>query len=88
MEVTVVGLAQEVGPVVWAEVDPQEATCSKELETGNVLTRMYHWEKNVYQGGICHLRFFVLFFPLGVVVTRTLPGEWSVTSAKPPNQKV
>lgn len=57
-----VGLAQEVGPVVWAEVDPQEATCSKELETGNVLTRMYHWEKNVYQGGICHLRFFVLFF--------------------------
>lgn len=32
--------------------------------------------------------FCAFFFPLGVVVTRTLPGEWSVTSAKPPNQKV
>lgn len=51
----------EVVHVVWAEVDPQEATCSRELVTGSVLTR--------------------------VVATRTLPGGWSATNAKPPNQK-
>lgn len=33
-------LAHEVAPVVWAEVDLQEATCSRELETGSVLTRV------------------------------------------------
>lgn len=61
VEETVVGLAHEVVHVVWAEVDPQEATCSRELGTGSVLTR--------------------------AVATRTLPGGWSATSAKPPNQK-
>lgn len=61
MEETVAVLAHEVVHVEWAEVDPQEATCSRELGTGSVLTR--------------------------VVVTRTLPGGWSATNAKPPNQK-
>lgn len=55
------GLSHVVVLVVWAEVDPQEATCSRELETGSVLTR--------------------------AVETRTLPGGWSVTSAKLRNQK-
>lgn len=36
------GLAQEVVHAVWAEVDPQEATCSRELATGSVLTRMFY----------------------------------------------
>lgn len=54
-------LVHEVVLVEWAEVDPQEATCSREPETGSVLIR--------------------------VVVTRTLPGGWSATSAKLPNQK-
>lgn len=56
-----VGLAHEVVHVVWAEVDPLEETCSRELETGSVLTR--------------------------AVETRTLPGGWNATNAKPPNQK-
>lgn len=56
-----VGLVHEAAHVEWAEVDLQEATCSRELGTGSVLTR--------------------------VAVTRTLPGGWSVTSAKLPNQK-
>lgn len=43
MEETVVALAHEVVHVVWAEVDPQEATCSRELETGSVQTRMYQF---------------------------------------------
>jgi len=55
------GSEYEVVHVEWAEVDQQEATCSKELGTGSVLTR--------------------------AVVTRTLPGEWNVTSAKLPNLK-
>lgn len=46
----------------WAEVDPQEETCSKELETGSVQTRDAE--------------------------TRTLPGEWSVTSVRLPSPKV
>lgn len=54
-------LAHEVVLEEWAEVDPQEATCSREPGTGSVLTR--------------------------VVVTRTLPGGWSATSAKPQNQR-
>lgn len=36
-----VGSALEEAPVEWAEVDPQEATCNRELETGSVQIRMY-----------------------------------------------
>lgn len=54
-------LAYEVVHVVWAEVDPQEETCSRELGTGSVL--------------------------ILDVETRTSPGGWSVTSARPLNQK-
>lgn len=35
-----VGLSHEVVHVVWAEVDQQEATCSREPVTGNVLIRV------------------------------------------------
>lgn len=43
MEVSVAGSALEAAHVVWAEVDLQEATCSRELGTGSVLTRMYYF---------------------------------------------
>lgn len=38
-----VGLCHGVVHVVWAEVDRQEATCSREPETGSVLIRMYFY---------------------------------------------
>lgn len=37
------GSAHEVVHVVWAEVDPQEETCSREPGIGSVLTRMYNF---------------------------------------------
>lgn len=55
------GLDHEEVHVEWDEVDPQEATCNREPETGSVPTR--------------------------AVITRTLPGAWSVTSAKLLNLK-
>lgn len=51
-------LVHEVVRVVWAEEDLQEATCNKELGTGSVLTRMYHFVVH------CLGRFFFLFYSI------------------------
>lgn len=86
MEETAAGSSHVVVLVVWAEVDPQEAICSRELGTGSVLTRMYYFIVQclfLYQ----RLVYNLLNVSTGVAATRTLPGGWSVTSAKPPNQK-
>lgn len=50
----------EVVHVVWAEVDLQEATCSKELGTGSVLTRMYYFV--FLDAFLCVFLFFNYFF--------------------------
>lgn len=95
MVVNVVGLSHVVVHEVWAEVDLQVATCSKEPGTGSVLIRMFFF---VFFFFVCHEVFCVIlkaavclnsivFAHTGVVVTRILPGGWSATSAKHPNQK-
>lgn len=47
-------LSHEVVHVVWAEVDRQEATCSREPVTGSVLIRMYFFFIVYHFGFLIH----------------------------------
>lgn len=85
-----VGLARVVVPEGWAEVDPQEGTCSRGLEIGSVPTREYLVSR-VFTCDFSPQMNIILNLSndlsKGAVETRTLPGGWSVTSAKLPSQK-
>lgn len=84
----------EEGLVEWAEVGPLGATCSRELGTGSVQTRTSalflcmssHMRNSMVDDQLFEIAHVCLL--AGVVETRTLPGVWSATSVRLPNQRV